>query len=166
MESMQAAYNEAATYFPKSAIIYYKNEKGNFLLFVKRPVEKENYTKDDFFDDFDNMGSMKDVKKLDLGIKEKQTYGIDKVLELYNKFNTDKTSKALADRAFNISKELGLQITFDESLPFGAMGRYTSKENSLRFKNSFLERDMMNSKKAPIMLHEVLHALSMYALSN
>ena len=165
MSSLQRAYNEATKYFPKSAIVYYKNAKGNLVLSVKRPVEKADYTKDEFFDEFDNMSSMKDVKKFDLGIKEKQVYGIDKVQELYNRFNTDKTSQALADRAFNIAKELGLQITFDESLPFGTMGRYTN-DNTIRFKKSFLERDMMNSKKAPIMLHEVLHALSMYALSN
>ena len=165
MGALQSAYKEASKYFPETAIVYYKNAKGNFMLSVKRPVEKADYTKDEFFDEFDNMGSMKDVKKFDLGIKEKQVYGIDKVQELYNKFNTDKTSQALADRAFNIAKELGLQITFDESLPFGIFGRYTNN-NTLRFKKSFLEGDMMNSEKAPIMLHEVLHALSMYALSD
>lgn len=165
MKEVQRAIMEASKYFPQSAIHYYRNANDHFTFTVEKPVEKVN-SKDDFFDSYDGNGSLKNVKTLKLDIEENKTYGIDKVQELYNRFNTDKTSKALADRAFNIAKELGLQITFDESLPFGTMGRYTSKENSLRFKKSFLERDMMNSKKAPIMLHEVLHALSMYALSN
>ncbi len=162
---LEIAKREAAKFFPQSAIVYYKNAKGNFVLSVKRPIEKADYTKDDFFDEFDNVGSMRDVKKLELGIEEKQSYGIDKVQELYNKFNTDRTSKDLADRAFNIAKDLGLNITFDESLAFGTMGRY-SNDNTITYKKSFFERDMINSKKAPILLHEVLHALSMYALSN
>ena len=162
---LEIAKREAAKFFPQSAIVYYKNAKGNFVLSVKRPVEKADYTKDDFFDEFDNVGSMRDVKKLELGIKEKQSYGIDKIQELYNRFNTDRTSKDLADRAFNIAKDLGLNITFDESLAFGTMGRY-SNDNTITYKKSFFERDMINSKKAPILLHEVLHALSMYALSN
>jgi hypothetical protein len=165
MKEVQRAVMEASKYFPQSAIHYYRNANDHFTFTVEKPVEKVD-SKDDFFDSYDGNGSLKNVKTLKLGIEENKTYGIDKVQELYNRFNTNKTSKALADRAFNIAKELGLQITFDESLPFGTMGRYTSKENSLRFKKSFLERDMMNSKKAPIMLHEVLHALSMYALSN
>lgn len=85
---LQGAMKEAAQYFPQSAISYYKNAKGNYVLSIKRPVEKEDYTKDSFFNDFDNMGSMKDVKKFDLGLSEKKTYGIDKVQELYNRFNS------------------------------------------------------------------------------
>ena len=165
MNALQAAIREATKYFPKSAIMYHKNGKGNFVLSVKRPVEKFDYSKDDFFEEYDSLGSMKDVKVLDLGLKDHQVYGIDKVQEIYNRFNTDKTSKALADRAFNIARELGLKITFDDSLPFGIAGRYTD-DNTIMFKRSFLERDMMNNKKAPIVLHEVLHALSMYVLSD
>ena len=164
MKEVQKAVMEASKYFPQSAIHYYRNANDHFTFTVEKPVEKAD-NKDDFFDSYDGNGSLKNVKTLKLGIEENKTYGIDKIQELYNRFNTDKTSKALADRAFNIAKELELQIVFDESLPFGTMGRYHN-DNTIRFKKSFLERDMMNSKKAPIMLHEVLHALSMYTLSN
>ena len=165
LQEVKVAVAEAGKYFPASAIYFHKNADGKYTLTVKRPVEHIDNSKDSFFQEYDGGTSIKNARKLSLGIEEGRVYSLDKVQELYNKFNTDRTSQALADRAFNVARELGLQITFDESLPFGITGRY-SNDNTLRFKKSFLERDMMNSKKAPIILHEVLHALSMYALSN
>nr|DAM84362.1 MAG TPA: ATP dependent DNA helicase [Caudoviricetes sp.] len=165
LRELQVARKEASNFFPQSAIVHYRNAKGNYVLSVKRPVETVNYDKDNFFEELDNMGSIKDVKKLNLGIKERQTYTLDKVQELYQRFNEDRTSKVLADKVFGIAKDLGLEVTFGETLPFGTIGKYTNN-NTITYKKSFLERDMMNSMKAPIILHEVLHALSMYALSN
>lgn len=165
LRELQVARKEASNFFPQSAIVHYKNAKGNYVLSVKRPVETVNYDKDNFFEELDNMGSVKDVKKLNLGIKENQTYTLDKVQQLYHRFNEDRTSKVLADKVFGIAKDLGLEVTFGETLPFGTIGKYTNN-NTIIYKKSFLERDMMNSMKAPIILHEVLHALSMYALSN
>lgn len=165
LRELQVARKEASNFFPQSAIVHYKNAKGNYVLSIKRPVETANYDKDNFFEELDNMGSVKDVKKLNLGIKENQTYTLDKVQELYHRFNEDRTSKVLADKVFSIAKDLGLEVTFGETLPFGTIGKYTNN-NTIIYKKSFLERDMMNSMKAPIILHEVLHALSMYALSN
>lgn len=165
LRELQVARKEASNFFPQSAIVHYRNAKGNYVLSVKRPVEIANYDKDNFFEELDNMSSVKDVKKLNLGIKENQTYTLDKVQELYHRFNEDRTSKVLADKVFSIAKDLGLEVTFGETLPFGTIGKYTNN-NTIIYKKSFLERDMMNSMKAPIILHEVLHALSMYALSN
>lgn len=165
LRELQVARKEAANFFPQSAIVHYRNAKGNYVLSVKRPVEQANYDKDDFFDEFDNVGSMRDVKKLNLGIRENQTYTISKVQELYNRFNDDRTSKVLADKVFSIAKDLGIEVSFNESLPFGTIGRYTNS-NTITYKKSFLERDIMNSMKASIILHEVLHSISMYALSN
>lgn len=164
LSRLTAARKEALRFFPQSAIVHYRNANGNYVLSVKRPVEQANYDKDDFFDEFDNIGSMRNVKKLNLGIRENQTYTISKVQELYNRFNDDRTSKALADKVFSISKDLGIEVSFNETLPFGTMGRYTNS-NTITYKKSFLERDIMTSKKASIILHEVLHSLSMYALS-
>lgn len=165
LRELQVARKEASNFFPQSAIVHYRNAKGNYVLSVKRPVEQANYDKDNFFEELDNMGSVKDIKKLNLGIKENQTHTLDKVQELYHRFNEDRTSKVLADKVFGIAKDLGLEVTFGETLPFGTIGKYTNN-NTIIYKKSFLERDMMNSMKAPIILHEVLHALSMYALSN
>lgn len=165
LRELQVARKDAANFFPQSAIVHYRNAKGNYVLSVKRPVEQANYDKEDFFDEFDNVGSMRDVKKLNLGIRENQTYTISKVQELYNRFNDDRTSKVLADKVFSIAKDLGIEVSFNESLPFGTIGRYTNS-NTITYKKSFLERDIMNSMKASIILHEVLHSISMYALSN
>ena len=165
LSQLQVARKEASRFFPQSAIVHYRNAKGNYVLSVKRPVEQANYDKDDFFNEFDNIGSMRDVKKLNLGIQENQIYTISKVQELYNRFNEDRTSKALADKVFSIAKDLGIEVSFNETLPFGTMGRYTNS-NTITYKKSFLERDIMTSKKASIILHEVLHSVSMYALSN
>ena len=165
LRELQVARKEASNFFPQSAIVHYRNAKGNYVLSVKRPMETVNYDKDNFFEELDNMGSVKDVKKLNLGIKENQTYTLDKVQQLYHRFNEDRTSKVLADKVFSIAKDLGLEVTFGETLPFGTIGKYTNN-NTIIYKKSFLERDMMNGMKAPIILHEVLHALSMYALSN
>lgn len=165
LSQLQVARKEASRFFPQSAIVHYRNANGNYVLSVKRPVEQANYDKDDFFDEFDNIGSMRDVKKLNLGIQENQTYTISKVQELYNRFNEDRTSKALADKVFSIAKDLGIEVSFNETLPFGTIGRYTNS-NTITYKKSFLERDIMTNKKASIILHEVLHSISMYALSN
>lgn len=165
LSELQAARKEASRFFPQSAIVHYRNAMGNYVLSVKRPVEQANYDKDDFFNEFDNIGSMRDVKKLNLGIRENQTYTISKVQELYNRFNDDRTSKALADKVFSIAKDLGIEVSFNETLPFGTMGRYTNS-NTITYKKSFLEMDIMTNKKASIILHEVLHSISMYALSN
>ena len=165
LSELQAARKEASRFFPQSAIVHYRNAKGNYVLSVKRPVEQANYDKDDFFDEFDNIGSMRDIKKLNLDITANQTYTISKVQELYNRFNDDRTSKALANKVFSIAKDLGIEVSFNETLPFGIVGRYTDS-NSLIFKKSFFENNTLTNKKAPIILHELLHALSMYALSN
>lgn len=165
LSELQAARKEASRFFPQSAIVHYRNAMGNYVLSVKRPVEQANYDKDDFFNEFDNIGSMRDIKKLNLDITANQTYTISKVQELYNRFNDDRTSKVLADKVFSIAKDLGIEVSFNETLPFGIMGRYTNS-NIIIYKKSFLERDIMTSKKASIILHEVLHSVSMYALSN
>ena len=165
LSQLQVARKEASRFFPQSAIVHYRNAMSNYVLSVKRPVEQANYDKDDFFNEFDNIGSMRDIKKLNLDITANQTYTISKVQELYNRFNDDRTSKALADKVFSIAKDLGIEVSFNETLPFGIVGRYTDS-NSLIFKKSFFEDNTLTNKKAPIILHELLHALSMYALSN
>lgn len=162
---LQAARKEASRFFPQSAIVHYRNAKGNYMLSVKRPVEKADYNKDEFFKELDDMSSGKNVKKLNLGISENQTYTIAKVQELYNRFNNGRTSKALADKVFSIAKNLGIKVSFGETLPFGITGRYTN-DNTIVYKKSFLEGDWMTDLKASVILHEVIHSISMYALSD
>ena len=165
LSELQAARKEASRFFPQSAIVHYRNAKGNYMLSVKRPVEKADYNKDEFFKELDDMSSGKNVKKLNLGISENQAYTIAKVQELYNRFNDGRTSKALADKVFSIAKDLGIKVSFGETLPFGIIGRYTN-DNTIVYKKSFLEGDWMTDLKASVILHEVIHSISMYALSD
>mgnify|MGYP002520688144 CR=1 FL=1 len=163
-DSLQEAKSIALQYFPEEAVVSYKNAKGNFVLSIKKPVEKINRDKANYFRKEDKAENTKDVKLLKLNIKDNQTYGIGKVKELFDKFNTDKTSKDLANKVFSIADKLNLQISFNETLPEGTVGRYNT--NTVVYKKSFFERDINNNEKAPILLHEVLHALSIYALSD
>ena len=161
MSALQRAQSEALKFFPPSALVHYKNAKGEYVLTVRQPVERVNHSAVDFFEEsFPN-----NVGKVDLDLDSNETYTLDKVQELYDKFNTDRRSKQLAEKVFGIAKDLGLKITFNESLPFNNFGRYTN-DNTIVFKKSFFERNWMNDLKAPILLHEVIHSLTMYALSN
>ena len=163
--SLQSAYKEASRYFPKSAIYYYRNTDGNFMLSVKKPVKKIEANKEKFFYRLDSMAPNVEGKTLDLGITENQVYGVGKAEGLYNKFNKDWASRDLASKVFNVARNLGLSITFKNELPTGVLGRYTN-DNSIIYKKSFLENDAMNDLKAPVILHELLHSISMYALSD
>lgn len=165
LSQLQVARKEASRFFPQSAIVHYRNAKGNYVLSVKRPVEQADYSKNEFLKELDDMSSGKNVKTLNLDINPNQTYTIDKVQELYNRFNDDRTSKALADRVFSIAKDLGIKVSFNEDLPFDITGRYINT-NTIIYRKSFLEGDQMSYFKASVLLHEIIHAISMYALSN
>ena len=159
-EDMRVAYKEATRFFPESAITYYATGKNKYMLIVKKPVEKLTKDKKSFFKKLD---TMEGSRTLDLGIKEHENYSINKVQELFDRFNTDRTSKDLASKVFGIAKEIGLNIVF-ENLQ-GKKGEY-SNTNTVRFSKLFLEHDNRNDLKAPVLLHEVIHAISMYALSD
>lgn len=160
---LMSAYNEASRFFPKSAILWHRNANNNFVLSVKQPVAKTSHNKEQFFENYDNMKS--DVKVPNLGVRENVAYNFSTLQGLYYKFNSNRTSKHLADKVFNIAKDLGLLVYFNDSLPFGKIGRYTNN-NTITFKKSFFEGTSMNDMKAPVILHELLHAISMYALSD
>ena len=160
LEELTATQQEARKYFPQHALVHYKDAKGKYVLRVKQPVKKISVTKGLL----DN-GFLSNVARIDLGLQSDATYGIDKVQELFEKFNQDRTSKFLADKVFRAAKDLGLKITFDDSISISAPGRYTN-DNTIKFNKAFFERDWMNNKKSSILLHEVIHAMTMYALSD
>lgn len=135
-----------------------------FSNITEQPVEESVYSKNTSFREFDKTSSDKNVKTGNLGISENEIYTISKVQELYDKFNDDRTSKALADRVFNIAKDLDIKISFNEDLSFGVNGTY-SNTNTIKYRKSFLEGNRMSYIKASVLLHEVIHAISMYALS-
>lgn len=83
MKTLSPALKRAERFFPKYAINYYKNAKGNFVLSIKKPVAKVSHNKDAFFEEYDNAGSTKNIKTIDLDITENKTYGIDKVQQIF-----------------------------------------------------------------------------------
>ena len=165
IDEYQRAYNQAAQYFPKSAIVHYKNTKGSYVLSVKKPVKSLNKSKASYFSKADRMLNTGNEKTLNLSLEDNKSYGIGKILELYNRFNKDRTSKDLADKVFDIAKQLNLNITFNDTFTEGKLGRYVN-ENKVTYRKSFFENDALNNLKAPVILHELLHAVSMYALSD
>lgn len=97
-----------------------------------------------------------------LNIDSNTVYGIDKIEELLNKFNSNEVSKQLADKVLNIVKELGIKVVFTDSLPIGSTGAFT--ENTIYLSKNYYENSNNNTKKASTMLHEMIHAISTYAL--
>lgn len=160
LEELNRRKAEAMRFFPGSSIVHYKNAKGDYVLNIKEPVDSANYIAPDYFQtDYPS-----NTKKLNLNIKEDKSYDIKTAQQLFNRFNTDSTNKAFAEKVFEIANNLGLRIVFTNSLPANSLGRYTNN-NTISFKRDFFERDWNNDAKAPIILHEVLHALTMYAVS-
>lgn len=97
-----------------------------------------------------------------LNVESNTVYGIDKIEELLNKFNSNEVSKQLANKVLNIAKELGIKVVFTDSLPVGSTGAFT--KNTIYLSKNYYENSNNNIKKASTMLHEMIHAISTYAL--
>lgn len=119
---------------------------------------------EDFFED-DTWGkNLKKVEGLDLEIGKE--YSLDIVEELFNKFFVgDFEQRDLADKVFNVTKNLGLKIKFDNNFGFGVKGQYANN-NIIRYNHKFFTDDFLNNTKSAILLHEVIHATTMYILSD
>lgn len=121
---------------------------------------------DEFFDD-ENYG--KNIKKIDgLEASKSEEYSIDKAIELFNRFVTTEQSEelsTLAQRVFEVVKQLGIKVVFSDNLGFGVKGKYASN-NTITFSHKFFTDDFLNHTKAPIILHEMIHAVTMYILSS
>lgn len=155
LQEVQKAVQEAQKFFPKSAIVYYKNAKGQYVLSVKRPVVSLNRNPVDFF-------SNDPSKRMDLGLKANEEYSIDKVEELFNRFNTDRTSKHFADKLFQLARQIGLKVYFSDDMGMigGMEGHGTVTYNRL-----YLEGTVQTERKPSVLLHELIHAVTMYAFN-
>lgn len=155
LQEVQKAVQEAQKFFPKSAIVYYKNAKGQYVLSVKRPVVSLNRNPVDFF-------SNDPSKRMDLGLKTNEEYSIDKVEELFNRFNTDRTSKHFADKLFQLARQIGLKVYFSDDMGMigGMEGHGTVTYNRL-----YLEGTVQTERKPSVLLHELIHAVTMYAFN-
>lgn len=159
LDDLQSALSEVSEYFPAESIIYYKDANGKYSLLIKEPVANL----DKALDDIQKKGYL-EARKEDIGIKNNEEYGIDKVEELFNKFNTDRTSKPLADKIFKLVGNLGLKVVFSDNLGTGNAGAFG--HNTITLSKDFFENSSNNEKKAATLLHEMIHAVTTYAMSD
>ena len=140
LSELQAARKEASRFFPQSAIVHYRNAKGNYMLSVKRPVEQANYNKNEFFKELDNGGWETIDLTSDDDNRDHRT--LDDVQKLFNKLNTDRTSQALADKVFKIAENLNLTIEFGKLERETIAGRYINR-NYILYNKKVMENPIM-----------------------
>ena len=118
----------------------------------------------DFFNNDDWGKNIKKIQGLNLEVGKE--YDLDIVEELFNRFfEGDSEQRALADKVFKVAKSLGLKIKFDNNFGFGVKGQYANN-NIIRYNHKFFTDDFLNNTKSAILLHEVIHATTMYILSD
>lgn len=159
VKSVLEAKAEALKYFPSNAIVWYKDNNGNYKLVIRKPVAYQSHTTDDFFSQ-----DLSPAQSRNLHIDVNQLYGVDKLKEIFDTFNTDRTNKSLADKVFSLAKQLGISVRFSDDLKSGVVG-ITYQDGTITFRKSILEREYKNDAKAYTILHELIHATTMYALS-
>ena len=158
-DDLQKAMTEASKYFPAEAIVYYKNANGKYSLLIKKPVVKLGKA----LEDIQKKGYL-EARKGSINAENNEEYGIDKAKELFNKFNTDRTSLPLADKVFKLADTLGIKVVFSNSLKDGNMGAFG--HNTIILNKDFYENSNSNDKKAATILHELIHAITTYAISD
>lgn len=156
-DSLKVALNNALQAFPAEAIVYYQNTDGSYSMVVRQPVANL----DAALREIAHRGSFS-ARKLNLNIEDKKEYGIDKIEEIFNTLNTDRTSKFLADKVLKVAKDLGMKVVFSNSLSIGGTGAFSN--NTIYLSKNFYEYGSNKDKKASTLLHEMIHAISTYAL--
>jgi len=159
LSNLQQAMAEAARFFPPEAIVYYQNANGSYTMAVRQPTKDIEKAMDDIKD----KGYIS-TRTGNLQLKDNQAYTIDNLRSIFDRFNTDRTFKPLADKVFKTANDLGISVFFNDSLPMGKSGAYGN--NSIVLSKFYFENSLNNGNKASIILHEVIHALTSYALSD
>jgi hypothetical protein len=158
-EDLQKAIAEVSKYFPAEAVVYYKNVDGKYSLVIKEPVVKLNKT----LEDIQKKGYL-EARKESIDTENNKEYSVDKAKELFNKFNADRTSLPLADKVFKLADTIGIKVVFSNSLKDGNIGAFG--HNTIILNKDFYENSNSNDKKAATILHEIIHAITTYAISD
>ena len=113
----------------------------------------------DFFADNTPISKMKSI---DSSLIKNKVYTIDKVKELFYKYNTDSEQRLLADRVFEVASKLNFKISFlHDDLGFNTGG---IQDGNL-IKYSRIATLEQNKKVAPnILLHELIHGVTSYVI--
>lgn len=128
--------------------------------------EDELVLYDDFFDNPNYGKNIVKVNELEARIGV--DYTTSKIEELFNRFVTSEQQEELsylADRVFRVADKLGIKVIFSNDFGFGKKGSYSSN-NTIKLNHKFFTDDFLNHTKAPIVLHEMIHAVTMYILSD
>lgn len=157
--SAYKAKYKALKIFPQKAVSLSLNSKGQYVLVVRKPVKDLKTT----LKDMASKGSFSD-KTLNLGIDGNKAFSMEKMRSLFNMFNTDRTSMALADKVFKIAENLNINVRF-ANMDNDNLGKYVPNDGVYLNRDFFTSVDN-NERKANVILHEVIHAVSDYALSN
>ena len=157
--SAYKAKYKALKIFPQKAVSLSLNSKGQYVLVVRKPVKDLKAT----LKDMASKGSFSD-KTLNLGIDDNKAFSMEKMRSLFNMFNTDRTSMALADKVFKIAENLNINVRF-ANMDNDNLGKYVPNDGVYLNRDFFTSVDN-NERKANVILHEVIHAVSDYALSN
>ena len=153
------AKKNALRLFPPQAVLLRLNDKGEYILTIRKPVKNLKAELDKIVGN----GSFSTMS-LNLHIDNSKKYPVNKLESLFNKFNSDRTSKALADKVFSLANSLDISVYFtdmkDENL-----GKYVPGKGIHLNKDFFSSLDN-NERKANVILHETIHAICNYALSD
>lgn len=158
-EKLQSAIVEAQRYFPNEAIVHYQNADGKYSLLIKKPVVKLGKA----LDEIQKKGYL-EARKESIDVEDNKEYSVDKAKELFNKFNADRTSIPLADKVFKLADTIDIKVVFSNGLKDGNIGAFG--HNTIILNKDFYENSNSNDKKAATILHELIHAITTYAISD
>ena len=114
---------------------------------------------DDFFSDSTDI---KNAKQLDNTLEKGKDYTIDKLIELFDKYSTDKEQQALAKKVFNVAKKLNFKVQFlADNLGWNIGGLQDGDVLKIA-RITTLERN--KETVAQILLHETIHGVTTYAI--
>ena len=118
----------------------------------------------DFFSD-----EWEEAKPIDIGVKLGEHVSIEKLKALFDKFNNGENKEVLgklAERVFSVAQNVGLDISFaeDENFDFGQQGKYKN-DNTITYRHGFFTHPNIGNK-SEVILHELIHAVTMYAMSD
>ena len=105
------------------------------------------------------------VNGTNLGV-ENGDASLDDIKSLFDKLNTDKEIGALAEKVFATSERLGVNIRFANQM-FSRDAAGDNIGDMVEYKTSYFnDRAVSDQKKASTLLHELIHACTIYAMSS
>lgn len=97
---------------------------------------------------------------------EHRQYSVQEIRDLFNSLNKDSDIPELADKVFSIAESLPIRIYGANASEMGrAFGDWTSAWQRVRYNiSAFGKLGQTNQSKATCLLHEMIHAVTLYAV--